>query len=844
MTSILSPSENRKNLLLGTVLPVAFIAVLVIVLWLPFGLKTTGLVEEWDIVGLLRMGYSLFFVDPNSVLGAHAIRPFTVLPHAIAYTLDPNSFIWFNIQQIIFFIGKGVFAFLLLRRLLPKHDLLSFAVAVLFVIHPADTGLFTFRAIHIHAAVMFYFMAAYFLLVYWDTQKWWTLILMWVALLFSLFLYEVAYPVVAATPLLLLYKDRRLSKRVIRGSVLWYLVPLLTGLRVLAILVTSRSGDLYQTGVIGSINPSGILQAVAYLYRRSFVDSWIETLSNINYSATLLIISVGLGVVVLVLSLTLARWQSQNDNRLKTSSYVTLFVLSLGFILLGFSPYLLANSHRFLTLRTYYLPSFGAALCLFLLLYLVIKNKAAFAFVATALIFVSLLHAFQQHNYYVGLALRQQRFLGQMLEIAPAVQPDTTVVVVDNTGLLDDEWFFRTNARLAFAIGYVYGETVKAYLCFGPKMYSYANAVDRAVCSFSTDTFSFDAPTLPEFSSTTPYNRIIVLEYTYAEELQLVDDLSRYVVSSAAASYDPEALIQFSASAESMTLFSCLLPDSCTTPIVELLHHNPVHLSLDQASVVGTGWRPSETTSDGTVFRWITAKEASIELRLDEGNGYRVQFLVPTYLTVDILDMLHLYVNNTPIELTHGSTEDGIVYTGYLPHQSLAQDVDQFVFALDKLDRVEGTNVDLGVAVSWLAFEPIEPQTSGFVDFDQALSGSGWRGVETTADGVTFQWSTTENASVDLGWLEAQDYTIEMRPLYIPEPMAMDDVQFKVDDVRLEIEQATDEAGNLLLRATLPAEVVDDHEQGIHLTIAVPQVVNVDGNTLGIAVDWLRVTPQ
>ena len=80
---------------------------IVLLIWLPFGFTMGGLIEEWDVLGLFTT-HGLFFVaDTTSPLAAHALRPLTVFPHALAYFLNPNSFEYWHVLLILALIVKG-----------------------------------------------------------------------------------------------------------------------------------------------------------------------------------------------------------------------------------------------------------------------------------------------------------------------------------------------------------------------------------------------------------------------------------------------------------------------------------------------------------------------------------------------------------------------------------------------------------------------------------------------------------------------------------------------------------------------------------------------------------------
>src|SRR5262249_30233724 len=135
-----------------------FIAVLVlpalavIALWIPFGFSLGGLVEEWDILFLFARDGVFYIADGASPLQIHKARPLTILPQAIAYTLDPNSFLYWHIMQATSLILKGVCAGLI-GLYLTNNRALAASLGLLTVLYPADTMQLSFRSLHINWAV-------------------------------------------------------------------------------------------------------------------------------------------------------------------------------------------------------------------------------------------------------------------------------------------------------------------------------------------------------------------------------------------------------------------------------------------------------------------------------------------------------------------------------------------------------------------------------------------------------------------------------------------------------------------------------------------------------------------
>ncbi len=711
--------RQRTPFLTGTVLPVGGIVLIVLGFWLPFGFRTTGLIEEWGINARLAQGWQMLFVDVGSPMGAHAIRPLTFLPFAAAYALDPGSFLGYNLLHMLILIGKGIFAFALVRRLLPRHEVLAFTIAVLFIIYPGSTGVFTFRAINVHAMVMFYVASVYLLMLYWDAPRWWRLLLLWGALLMSLLIYESVFPAVALTPFLLVFRARGLTRRVITLSLLWWLMPLIAGLRIVLILLTTPSTALYQTQY--SMQFDGLLSAIPGMLLHSFWGAWNEALSGLRSAGTLLIPAAVSAVVVLSISLVLARrWQPVH--RARRADYGLAIAAALGLMLAAYAPFLPFPAYRTLYLHTLLLPSLGAAVVLLSVLFVVLRRKALFAVAASVLMFVASASAYQQHASYRALSLQQQRFLGQMLEIAPMLASETHVVVIDRTELMNSVWFFEPHPSMSYALQYLYGvPELDTTICFAPDMRS---NTPGANCVFDSESFSLMADEQMPPGSTDDASRsgneqfsarrslnsnLLVLDYSLDRELTLVEDLSPYTQGTSSNGYQPAARIVPGANAVSTRLFECWPIEDCTLPLLRNVPEGPQRIEFDDSAAIGGGWRAPEVTQNGESFRWMVDTSGTLWTRLDEANAYQIQLRLFYWLTPETLASVRLTFNDTPLDISVSS--DGTLLTADIAPGLASREIDQIEVLIDHLDTVPGTDVQLGVAADWLQITPVETRT-------------------------------------------------------------------------------------------------------------------------------------
>jgi len=123
-----------------------------LMLWLPFGFGLTAVLEEWGVLSLFTTHGTLFFAGGDSPLAAQRLRPLTVAPHAILYSLTPDSFDLWNLLLIAALIVKGMAAAMLGERLMNSRRW-GLVFGLLVLLHPADTMQLSFRALHINLSL-------------------------------------------------------------------------------------------------------------------------------------------------------------------------------------------------------------------------------------------------------------------------------------------------------------------------------------------------------------------------------------------------------------------------------------------------------------------------------------------------------------------------------------------------------------------------------------------------------------------------------------------------------------------------------------------------------------------
>lgn len=536
---------------LSWLIPVIACLSLVIILWLPFGLKVSGIMEEWLTIHDLEEGglsdrnedYALFITT-----GIHRLRPLVGVPHILAYSLTPDSFVGYNLVAMTLFVGKGIVLYLILRKLAPGNKPYALLVALLFVIYPADGGLFTFRALSIHLSVLWFLLSIYLFLIYFQSGRRWALVAAWTASIGHLWIYEVAYPLVAAIPLLLIWVEGQLNRRVIRASLLWFLAPLVA---LLYEIVMFTQGESYQSWLLqrsGLSQPAVLGEMLTSMYNayyRHFIGGWLESLSQIGTPFLWLALICGVGMVVA--GRLLGRQKASQSPRYWGLAVMGAAIVGLGYVAFLVTPY------RQLDWRVYYYSSIGGAICIGSLIYLFIRYtrlpSGVFVGLMGTLIGLATLHGLNQHAYYAGLALSQQELLHGVVQQVPKVSGNATLVVVDETGRYFNNWSLGASYLVRYALQYVYSDyDLNAILCsFDPNNGQFIILPEQLEqCDFTPEGVALKQDGIQVGSF--PYDRIVIVRYS-DDGAALLDALpQRYLTLGAEQVYNPSVFVDAAAS--------------------------------------------------------------------------------------------------------------------------------------------------------------------------------------------------------------------------------------------------------------------------------------------------------
>ena len=464
------PNVHRSHLSAPAALPVFLLpALAVFAIWMPFGFSLGGLVEEWGFLELFaRKG--VFYIVTEKTLPNQMARPLHILPQAIAFTLDPNSFLYWHVIQAAALVVKGVCAadigFYLTRR-----RVAAAVLGLLTMMFPADTMQLSFRALSDNWAVALALLAAVLFLWALDGRPGWMRIalasLAGATISAALLMWE-AVAGLAALPLLLVFaREGRGAIAVLRSRWdvcgLWAL-GVLCWLAYFATAVHAGSG--YQVAILSSISPSLVPKLLGGLFTsgvyRAFWDCWRDILRIVLHelSAFSYPLICGLALAAALL------WIGRSDRDANRQTALRTIVAGLVAFALGYAPLTASFPLLFVTQRTFLPAAIGGALVVLGLIELMLRDRRAAVAVSVAVLsgcFIAQLYQFDQYNRIYARAYRP--VLSALATFISKTSDDAPTVVYNGYGYLDGIWDLGLEAGSAVGFMFPDRNSDRIFLC-------------------------------------------------------------------------------------------------------------------------------------------------------------------------------------------------------------------------------------------------------------------------------------------------------------------------------------------------------------------------------------------
>lgn len=486
-------------------------ALVVLILWLPFGFALTGLIEEWGVLGLFIKHGVFFFADTSSPLAPHALRPLTIFPHALAFWLDSNSFFYWHLLLMLALVIKGASVSYLMEKLTGSLKL-GVIACVLVIIYPADTMQLSFRGVHINWALSLALLgSAVFLHGLSLKHKLRACLLSALAsALFACacFMYEASLLLACIPALMLFARDGLVTaltqiRPKLAEHAIWVAGP---AAYVIYALRTSAVVKSYQAGVVGTDLLSTLKLTYPKLFSvgllRSTLGGWFdavritaEEFANYGY---VLAASAVLSVAIMALLRKDNAQPAGTRNSSAMAFNIRLALTGLILILLGYFPFLTSNAHLAISQRTYLFATPGAALLLAAILNGGFSLSKALTGAAIGFFFITGI-SFQlyQFHHYIEISRTQTAILNDIARQFDGNTEGKTLLILDHGNRLNHTWMF-IDESLTGSLSFLYDKPVSSIqVCHLPsKHWQRSDALGRkGRCVEGAQDWTFEYPT-------------------------------------------------------------------------------------------------------------------------------------------------------------------------------------------------------------------------------------------------------------------------------------------------------------------------------------------------------------
>jgi hypothetical protein len=666
-------------------------ALLATILWLPFGFRTTGLVEEWDLMWLHDRGELLWWVTGGGALAYMRLRPLFAVLNELNSTLG-SGFLWLNVVALLIFVCVGLATFLLVERLAPGLRAVALVAGTFAMLYPANSGLFTFRVIHIRASVALFLFALVVLSDFSRAPKVWRFALMSLLLGASLLMYQIAALALVVGPLVVLLSIGLDDKSaLLKRSALWFATPAAVGCYWL--LIATQGGTYEVTSASAAPRPS--VRAYVDDLVRSYVDqlysAW-RPAAWASWETRYLVIGGFCGVLIAVVAWTAAGSGRLGNRNVLLGSLGVIAIAPLGFLPLWA---IVASIHE--SLKIYLLSSIAVAVGLALLLAYICRSRTPFAIASGLLVGLAAVYALQQHAHYVALSKAETRILGSLVQELPSPRDGTVVVVRDHSGQLSLVWTLGPPITFSSAVEVAFhNPTLAVVLCNESTGVAYLTGKPIQACPDGRVTRPATAsyPALEMQPA-----RMAVFDYDLVHEMRLVERRS----GTLPAGYAPLKLIGKGRQSRK-SLFACMPIQRCTKSPSALWPRGSIHETFGTESTNVTGFRPAETTPEGSTFRWSISRKTHAYAFLPPRDA-RLALRVLYVIEPAVANSLRLQVNGHDVPLAVRPVAHGYLATATVPGENLRGSPDDIEFASDVFP-VTGSFDPLGIAVTRLDVEP------------------------------------------------------------------------------------------------------------------------------------------
>jgi len=429
-TSAASGGEAKRFTFTELAIVTIGFAVLIIALWIPFGLNGNAAGETWEYRGWIEANVFPFMHAPISPQ-----RPFTFINEWLSYVITPDSFVGLNALMIFYLISKGVMLWALIRRLLPAYTGLALAVAVIFTLFPIEQ-FYYMGAISLQTSMFLLLIGAHLLLTTWRKPSPLLFIAASIFALCAYATYEVALPFVILLPVALLLDTPRLSRRWFAVALMWAILPLLWIGYFVLWLLTSPSQYFAQQAQAAQIVDVSVPRALVQVYYNALIGLLIPVGRAVWNGVRSLEMPAILGAVGVVIA-ALVGWRViRVDKDLPIRRAIALIVAGLVIIGVGvimYTPSRAFTGYAYYGSYTYYVSILGAALIFGTVIVLLLPNRWWQTVVIALVAGVLVINLVRQHQISRVNTADQSAALARIVSAIPHITPGTNILVLDES---------------------------------------------------------------------------------------------------------------------------------------------------------------------------------------------------------------------------------------------------------------------------------------------------------------------------------------------------------------------------------------------------------------------------
>jgi hypothetical protein len=518
----------------------------ILVVWLPNQFQTTGIQEEWRYRAPFD-GHITTYNDIGSDSSEEQFytRPFYGVMNALTYIVTPDSFLSNHLLLIILLFIKGFTLYAIFKSLFPDMPLWGYLCALLLIFYPSDTGIVSFRTFHHHLAIVMVLLSIYFLIQYYQHSHRRYILMMMISQAIAGLSSETGYPVFFFVPFIILVIEKRISRRFIINTILFYVVPALTFLYSFVLIVVVETS--WQRTAIGSYTIREYLRNIYNLYEYNFVTTWQNIGDYITTQATPSDLFVFLATMLVTFIGSVAITRQHNQTSIDHPLLIKLVLMVLGggmAVLLGYTMFLPSRTHVLTHFRVYLLSSVGVAIVIGTLMvglfYRLSQNPVKYLILVGFSIVVGLSGVFanKTHHEYLEISNQQAYLVRQITEIAPALNSNAYIVIkTQSNTILKRLSLGEIQKPVLFTpmLQYIYEDydNIQAgVICF----------TGYLTCQFTPSGMNITASNFLNINLPVSYDELILFNITKQGELTLITE------EDALLGYNPTRLINQDAS--------------------------------------------------------------------------------------------------------------------------------------------------------------------------------------------------------------------------------------------------------------------------------------------------------